>query len=296
MTEKEALLIEIVENNIRADFSNYEFYVAIGKLKLLHEQDYPDAGPGKYDRSSFKNKKHNEEDQETKYETHFVFGSKLKFESFTSRYSLILGLDVRSIQYKASIAEAILNGTFTQKTVSLLKQGEISQNVLLKIIKKQKYLKQQDLNKKEVALEEKVIKKEIIPQKEEGPFIDSSGTKNQNLKVKPRLEQGKQVKDLTGSTYIGTNKRLKDKINKKKESENDLVKKIETLKNITEDNKDLGELKKDVSDLYNGIKKTFIHACPLCSKDLLVSFTDDKRELLDMRPLDIKNSVDYYEI
>ncbi len=294
VTEKEALLIEVVENNNRTDFSNYEFYVAIGKLKLLHEEDYPDAGPGKYNRNSFKNKDHNGEDHEPKYETRFVFAQSQKFESFTSRYSLILGLTMRSIQYKVLIAEAILNNEFSQKTVSLLIQGKISQNKLRSILKKQKRLKKQNLNKKEVDLEKKVLQKEIIPQKEEGPFADSSETKRQNLKEIPRLEQVKQVYDLAESTYNEDSKRLEVKVKKKKESKNSLVEKRETLKNIAEDNKDQGELKKGVNDPYNGVKKTFIQVCPHCNKNVLVFFTDDAKELIDMTPLYMKSSSEHY--
>ena len=86
------------------------------------------------------------------------------------------------------------------------------------------------------------------------------------------------------------------KVKKKKESKNSPVEKRETLKNIAEDNKDQGELKKDVNDPYNGVKKTFIQVCPHCNKNVLVSFTDDAKELLEMKPLIVKSNSDDYEV
>ncbi len=65
MVEEEALLIEIVGKTTHTNFTDYEFYVGIIELKLLHEKEYSNTNRGKYDRSSFKNKDPNGNDQET---------------------------------------------------------------------------------------------------------------------------------------------------------------------------------------------------------------------------------------
>ncbi len=271
VSEAEAFLIELVENTSSTPFTDYDFYVAIAKLKVLYEKKYPYTGQGKHDRSSFKNKD--------------------RSDSFAAYYSVVFGLNMRSIQYKVLIGEGLKDGKFSQSTVSLLKEGNVPQKKLISILRKQKRLMQQNLNKKEVKLEEKVIQKEFVSQRDEKSTDISPKTKSQNFKVETQLKQVKQVKDSTESTYNEVNMRLKDKINKKKESKDSPIEKSETLRVVPQNIKDQEELKKDVNDPSDEIIKTFIHICPHCNTDLLVYFNHDRSQLLNMEPLDIKSSV-----
>ena len=133
ISEYDEILIEIIENNNRKDFTSYEFYVALGRIKRKHENAYPETKRGRYIRSRSENEDHK---SITETVSVMVSQSNISTPSFVNAHYGIFGLTDRGLRNKTRISDALENNKFDSETVDLLKQGKIVQKELLEKLRK----------------------------------------------------------------------------------------------------------------------------------------------------------------
>lgn len=123
--------LEFEENWNRKEFTDYEAYIGLARLKRDYEQANPETRRGRYIRTS---------DQNSKVHRDALMIKNIK--SFIEEYHEGFGLQRRALFNKIRIGEAILHNKFDKHTLSLLKQGKISQSKLLQILKRKKLRKE----------------------------------------------------------------------------------------------------------------------------------------------------------
>ena len=136
-SEFDKIFIEIIENYHRKDFSSYEFYIGLGRLKKEYERNHPETRHGFGRWQSTKLLQNKEIGKGNKEE----IGSVLKKDfqsasSFVNLHYVTLGLTERGLRNKTRIGEAIIDNKFSDKTIRLLRQSKITQKQLLALLKK----------------------------------------------------------------------------------------------------------------------------------------------------------------
>jgi len=137
VSEFDKIFIEIIENYHRKDFSSYEFYIGLGRLKKEHERNHPETkhGFGRWQEGD--SSRYNKNDQGNKEEIGSVLKSNFQSTpSFVKLHYETLGLTERGLRNKTRIGEAIIDNKFSDKTIRLLRQGKINQKELLNLLKK----------------------------------------------------------------------------------------------------------------------------------------------------------------
>lgn len=145
ISKYDELLIELIENLARIDFTSYEVYVGIGRAKVLYEKEHPDTLRGKYIRNTSKN-----QDRKSITATNAVMiSSNGGSDSFVKIHSKLFGMSERTMYNKTRIAEAILENKFNTKTIKKLKQGKKTQAQLLQLLKniERKYISNFQMHK-----------------------------------------------------------------------------------------------------------------------------------------------------
>ncbi|MHA1930947.1 MAG: ParB/RepB/Spo0J family partition protein [Promethearchaeota archaeon] len=137
VSEFNKILIEIIENYNRKDFSSYEFYIGIGRLKKEYEKNHPETkhGFGRWQNTNIS--RNRETGKENKEEIVSVLkNDHQSVPSFVKLHYEMLGLTERGLRNKTRIGEAIINNKFSDKTIRLLRIGKITQKKLLSLLKK----------------------------------------------------------------------------------------------------------------------------------------------------------------
>ncbi|MFW9939448.1 MAG: ParB/RepB/Spo0J family partition protein [Candidatus Thorarchaeota archaeon] len=129
LSEFDELYIEFIENNNRKNFTSYEFYLGLGKLKKKYEKTYPETKKGKYIRKSPEIQDH----KTINASDALMFSSP---GAFVEKYYKDFGIAKRTMFVKTRIAEAILNNKLDEKSIHLIKEGNITQTELLDRLRK----------------------------------------------------------------------------------------------------------------------------------------------------------------
>ena len=238
VSDLEARLIEILENLNRINFTDYESYVALARLKREYEKTHPETKRGKYDRCSMKN---HDCDSASITENFSVMIPFQRFESFSAEYSTILGMTSRSLRNKTRIGNAILDGKFKSRTIRLLKQGKVSQNKLLSIlrnrdirnqlasIQKEEQEKKQEKKVQGNKIHEiKKIKTKVAPVSEKS----STKTEHKGVKIKTEsitseipLKDIREISDLDEKQEISSNDSSSEIFKKEDQDKKDSIEK-----------------------------------------------------------------------
>ena len=136
------IFIEIIENYHRKDFSSYEFYIGLGRLKKEHEINHPETkhGFGRWQKPD--PRRDCGMYQVNKEEIGSFLKTKIQpAPSFVKLHYETLGLTERGLRNKTRIGEAILDNKFSDKIMRKLRKGEINQKQLLSLLKKTKIQK-----------------------------------------------------------------------------------------------------------------------------------------------------------
>lgn len=143
VSDFDKIFIEIIENYHRKDFSSYEFYIGLGRLKKEYEITHPETkhGFGRWQNSN--SLPYSKIDGGNKEEIGSVlYPNSQPAPSFVNLHYELIGLTERGLRNKTRIGEAIIDNKFSNKTIRLLQQSRINQKQLLSLLKKTRVRKE----------------------------------------------------------------------------------------------------------------------------------------------------------
>ncbi len=127
-TEFDKLLIEIIENYSRIDFTSHEFYIGIANLKEMHVKQYSEMKQNKSSQTESYSSAHI---LKRDLRSQFLLIPKAIKASFASTWYEFFGLTARILNRKARIGLALKNKIFAEKIIELSEKGEITERSLI---------------------------------------------------------------------------------------------------------------------------------------------------------------------